>query len=317
MNLFHGKNRENLFLQSPMSGVQCPESAFCPMSNVYCLMSDFPDYMHFRYYASTMGRFLKPDNIVPNAANPQSWNLYSYVNGNPVNYNDPSGHLYRQSGHYHTDYAPWMGISETPELEEYLWGGAGGGGAGVIGSPGNTISNLLQGFDISSLEDPEKDKFKDALLALNSTDIGRGLLNLVRTSGLTIKVKAYKTGDLGLTVPIVEHDRIAGYAMTLQFGKIYPQDAPQEYGVLFKQFSNLGYGKEGATLKLAELLGHELAHIGYDLKNPEKAIEKANIELRGLQSGNPVWNKLRYETEHFAYKTEEELLYQLRGLVGR
>ena len=50
------------------------------------------DYMHFRYYGSNMGRFLKPDNIIPNAANPQSWNLYSYVQGNPVNFNDPSGH---------------------------------------------------------------------------------------------------------------------------------------------------------------------------------------------------------------------------------
>jgi RHS repeat-associated protein len=50
------------------------------------------DYMHFRYYASAMGRFLKPDNIIPNPANPQSWNLYSYVNSNPVNFNDPSGH---------------------------------------------------------------------------------------------------------------------------------------------------------------------------------------------------------------------------------
>ncbi len=50
------------------------------------------DYMHFRYYASTMGRFMKPDNMIPNAANPQSWNLYSYVNGNPVNFNDPTGH---------------------------------------------------------------------------------------------------------------------------------------------------------------------------------------------------------------------------------
>jgi hypothetical protein len=39
-----------------------------------------------------MGRFLKPDNIIPNPANPQSWNLYSYVQGNPVNFNDPSGH---------------------------------------------------------------------------------------------------------------------------------------------------------------------------------------------------------------------------------
>jgi RHS repeat-associated protein len=84
--------KENLFLPSPMSGVQCPQSVFCPVSDVYCLMSDFPDYMHFRYYASTMGRFLKPDNIIPNPANPQSWNLYSYVNSNPVNFNDPSGH---------------------------------------------------------------------------------------------------------------------------------------------------------------------------------------------------------------------------------
>jgi RHS repeat-associated protein len=84
--------KENLLLQSPMSGVQCPESAFCPMSNVYCLMSDFSDFMHFRYYASTMGRFLKPDNLIPDITNPQNWNAYSYVKGNPVNFNDPTGH---------------------------------------------------------------------------------------------------------------------------------------------------------------------------------------------------------------------------------
>ena len=50
------------------------------------------DNMHFRYYASSMGRFMKPDNMITNAANPQSWNLYSYVNGNPVSANDPTGH---------------------------------------------------------------------------------------------------------------------------------------------------------------------------------------------------------------------------------
>jgi RHS repeat-associated protein len=74
------QSKKNLFLESPLS-------------DVCCLKSAFSDYMHFRYYASTMGRFLKPDSIIPNAANPQSWNLYSYVNCNPVNFNDLSGHL--------------------------------------------------------------------------------------------------------------------------------------------------------------------------------------------------------------------------------
>ncbi len=54
-------------------------------------------HMHFRYYASTMGRFMKPDNMITNAANPQSWNLYSYCNGNPVNFNDPTGHAASKS----------------------------------------------------------------------------------------------------------------------------------------------------------------------------------------------------------------------------
>ncbi len=50
------------------------------------------DFMHFRYYNSTMGRFMRPDNILGSLTNPQSFNRYSYVKGNPVNFNDPTGH---------------------------------------------------------------------------------------------------------------------------------------------------------------------------------------------------------------------------------
>ena len=53
--------------------------------------------MHARFYGSSIGRFLRPDPIGGNPANPQSWNLYAYVLGNPVNYNDPTG-LYTNHG---------------------------------------------------------------------------------------------------------------------------------------------------------------------------------------------------------------------------
>ena len=52
------------------------------------------DYADQRFYASTYGRFNTPDPKGRRAArkrNPQSWNLYSYVHGDPINRNDPRG----------------------------------------------------------------------------------------------------------------------------------------------------------------------------------------------------------------------------------
>ncbi len=44
-----------------------------------------------RWYDSTIGRFIQADSIVPNLANPQSLNRYSYVRNNPLRLVDPSG----------------------------------------------------------------------------------------------------------------------------------------------------------------------------------------------------------------------------------
>ncbi|HEX6216880.1 MAG TPA: RHS repeat-associated core domain-containing protein [Vicinamibacterales bacterium] len=51
------------------------------------------DYMHARYYATYLGRFLSVDPTWESAdlARPQSWNRYSYVMNNPVNMTDPDG----------------------------------------------------------------------------------------------------------------------------------------------------------------------------------------------------------------------------------
>jgi RHS repeat-associated protein len=45
-----------------------------------------------RFYSPALGRFIQPDNIIPNPWNPQNWNRFSYVTNNPLRYIDPTGH---------------------------------------------------------------------------------------------------------------------------------------------------------------------------------------------------------------------------------
>jgi RHS repeat-associated protein len=55
------------------------------------------DYADQRYYGSTYGRFISPDPYMSNSGgpgdptDPGSWNRYSYVTRDPINYYDPNG----------------------------------------------------------------------------------------------------------------------------------------------------------------------------------------------------------------------------------
>ena len=48
--------------------------------------------MNARFYVGAIGRFASADTIVPDAANPQDFNRYTYGSNNPVKFNDPTGH---------------------------------------------------------------------------------------------------------------------------------------------------------------------------------------------------------------------------------
>jgi RHS repeat-associated protein len=54
---------------------------------------DSTGLMHFqaRYYHPYLNRWIQPDTIVPDPANPQDLNRYSYSLSNPLKYTDPSG----------------------------------------------------------------------------------------------------------------------------------------------------------------------------------------------------------------------------------
>ena len=58
------------------------------------------DYFLARYYSGMQGRFGSPDpgNAGANPGDPQSWNGYAYVSGNPLTYTDPSGMLAQAGG---------------------------------------------------------------------------------------------------------------------------------------------------------------------------------------------------------------------------
>jgi RHS repeat-associated protein len=50
-------------------------------------------YYGARYYDPAIMRFISPDSVVPDTADPQVFNRYAYVKNNPVRYVDPTGHV--------------------------------------------------------------------------------------------------------------------------------------------------------------------------------------------------------------------------------
>ncbi|BBB33443.1 hypothetical protein TTHT_2000 [Thermotomaculum hydrothermale] len=75
-------------------------------------------YMLARYYSSQTGRFLSPDpGYDYDQLDPMSWNLYAYVRGNPMNFDDPSGMVVNIKGL--TDEEQQKLISELKKITGY------------------------------------------------------------------------------------------------------------------------------------------------------------------------------------------------------
>ena len=86
------------------------------------------DYFGARYYSSAMGRFMSPDDFWndSHAADPQSWNLYTYGRNNPLRYTDPSGTTATQSWSCSTtDNKTTCNVSITASFAIYAAPGSG------------------------------------------------------------------------------------------------------------------------------------------------------------------------------------------------
>ena len=56
-------------------------------------------YLRARHYVPLLGRFLTRDTWGGDANSPMSFNRWSYTEGNPINYTDPSGHITRKESY--------------------------------------------------------------------------------------------------------------------------------------------------------------------------------------------------------------------------
>jgi len=94
------------------------------------------DYADQRYYSNSLGRFMSPDPYKASGGpgNPKSWNRYAYVEGDPVNFNDPRGLMVSPS--------EGCGAPGTEYCIDDGSGGGGGGGGSNCGPGWATDSSL-------------------------------------------------------------------------------------------------------------------------------------------------------------------------------
>jgi len=94
-------------------------------------------YYNARYYDPGIGRFISADSVVPDAGSSQAYNRYMYVVGNPVRYNDPSGHVGKEP--------------EDADLDNNINNSIGNPHDGIGGSDGN-INDGNDSIDTSSVD---------------------------------------------------------------------------------------------------------------------------------------------------------------------
>src|SRR5262249_20194339 len=70
-------------------------------------------HMGARWYDPTIGLWTQPDTVVPNPMDPLALNRYSFVEGNPLKYTDPTGHKESVAD---VMPMPWSGGSLGPGL---------------------------------------------------------------------------------------------------------------------------------------------------------------------------------------------------------
>ncbi|HEV7920345.1 MAG TPA: RHS repeat-associated core domain-containing protein [Thermoanaerobaculia bacterium] len=101
------------------------------------------DYMHARFYDSSLGRFLSIDPVGGSPANPQTWNRYAYARNSPLSFFDPTGEATVLTGTNQRAQAELVAIKDSlmqPEAASRLTITTGSHGERLLGIKGDIDS---------------------------------------------------------------------------------------------------------------------------------------------------------------------------------
>ena len=279
------------------------------------------DYMHFRFYGSNMGRFLKPDNIPGALTDPQSWNLYAYVRNNPANATDPTGHVPQiygiHAGTPGNSLQALMGFGGEEGDDEVQQGHA------TLADTHPTVNQYLAMFNTSALDSSQIRLFNMGILSLYATGVGSALLNNVFDLHVPISITSMPKADNSAsctTTPTYRGSKITGFEIRMNFtgAGAWGPKVGTFFGVEVKAPGLFGgYKAKVRVNQFAEALGHELRHVTFDMQNPAEAIEFE--ELRGRGAYMPTapdygrYKVLQNFLENPAYSLQQQLNSDLRG----
>lgn len=170
------------------------------------------NHMNGRVEDSVTGRMLSADPSIPNIADPQSYNRYSYANNNPVTFTDPTGFsscplqtckpvdgsaaMFGPRHHF------WGGTVGDPGALPLNWSGSPGSVQGISGFDANDSDLSTTGDPVSQGAGLDQATATWAMTYGYSSSGGQISLSLPDSSGVTLaaaaSTAAYSNGKVSI-----------------------------------------------------------------------------------------------------------------------
>jgi RHS repeat-associated protein len=107
------------------------------------------DFMQARYCSAVQGRFTSPDSFGGIGGDPQTLNLYAYVQGNPLRYADPTGHYsFSKTDPDDKRFDPVRNTNRDPMRLHYLGQQSGQSQQGVKVVDGKVVAGELDRMNV-------------------------------------------------------------------------------------------------------------------------------------------------------------------------